>query len=795
MVRAAAPPPPARDLLGDPLPAGARARLGTSRLVQLGVSGLALSPNGKLLASVDRAGNVCLWEPATGKLRWQRTTAIQRGSAPSFKLLDFSADGKLLAAACADRRVVVWEVESGRHRAEVTVSCRPHVVRFAPDGRHLAIGGYDDSVLVWDSQGKNPPARYGDFKSVETLAYSSDGKTLFSVHRNLPNDRELSCIVWAVGTAKQQARHEVPWQHFSPALAPDGRALAVAYAGGKEIRLYDPATGKVLRRTQAEADYASGMAFSADGATLTAKSRDGRARLWDVATGKLLRRFQASSAEIDYVALSADGKRLALAGWADEAIHIWDLSGPVSRELAGGLVGHRSGWLTVAFSADGKDVLTVSRDPVQSTPVWNWARWSFRRWQPGTGRQLAVTEQNPGGQVRATVFSRDRRLLAVVTHEGTLRLWDVEAAKELRRWKVPTSDFTTGGGPNMIRQPRMAINDLVFSADGKVLLATQQKEIHRWDVSTGKALPTFQVGQQGNRYIASARCVPAPDGQSLLLLLWEGFATRLVLIGATSGRELRQFPPQRNSIQAVAFSPDGRTLALGGPVARGKPSPVQLLEVASGRQRGQMLGAPVWHSALAFSPDGRFLAGGAYQGVHVWRVDTGRHVRQFTGHQSRVDSLAFAPDGRRLASAGLDSTALVWDLDPLIRELPPGQTRLARAELDRLWRDLAGADAARAFTAIWKLAGAPRQSVPLFRDWLRPPRVDEKRLARLIARLDADSDEDRFQAIKELKSLGEATRPALRKALAAKPSAEVKVRILGLLKTLDDANEGPHRAS
>jgi WD40 repeat protein len=366
------------------------------------------------------------------------------------------------------------------------------LVRF-PD----RLGGYDDSVLVWDSQGKNPPARYGDFKSVEALAYSRDGKTLVSIHRNLPGDRTLSCVVWAVSTGKRQASHEIPWQQSSPALASDGRTLALADRARKEIRLYNPATGKLLRRTQAEADYAAGIAFSGDSTTLTATCQDGRVRLWDVATGKL-RRFQASSAAIDFVALSADGKRLALAGRADQAIHLWDLSGPRPRELAADLVGHRSGPLTVAFTADGKDVLTVSRDPVQSTPVRTWARWSFRRWQPDTGRQVAVTEQNPGGEVRATVLSPDRRLLAVVTHEGTLRLWDVEAAKELRRWQVPTRDITIRyqDRDEVVRFPQAKITDLAFSADGKVLLAPSwtdaplRWELRRWDVGTGKALPS-----------------------------------------------------------------------------------------------------------------------------------------------------------------------------------------------------------------------------------------------------------------------------------------------------------------
>src|SRR5439155_4708773 len=141
------------------------------------------------------------------------------------------------------------------------------------------------------------------------------------------------------------------------------------------------------------------------------------ARVWDTATGKLRARFRALSTGLRRAALSSDGKLLAVAGRADDAVHIWDVA--TARELHA-FGGHRSGPLAVAFLGGAKEVATVSRDGTQSAPVTEWADWSFRRWDAATGAELSSTTFNPGGEIRMTAFSADGRRLAAVTHDGTL---------------------------------------------------------------------------------------------------------------------------------------------------------------------------------------------------------------------------------------------------------------------------------------------------------------------------------------------------------------------------------------
>jgi WD40 repeat protein len=798
--RAAAPlPRPARDLTGDPLPAGAPARLGSTRLSQPGVICMTFALDDKALATIDDAGAVRLWDVAAGKLHWRAETVRIMGRAANWSPLGFSPDGKLLAMAAQDRSVRVWDVANGRERNRLMSPFHPNVVRFAPDSRHLAVGGYGHTMQIWDCTGKGGSVPLGDLTRAEYLAYI-DRKTLISV--SFKSAEDLSCAVWTVTGGKREGQHEVPWgSSFAPLLAPDGRFLAISDRDGKRIRLYDPATGKLLRRTEGEADYPRGLAFAADGSALTATSRDGLARVWATATGKLLHRFRGLPGVIRQVALSPDGKVLALAGRGgrgDETIRLWDLSGPQPR-LAAGDWGHGHGPLTVAFAADGKTVLTASREATARRPALDGVGWSLRRWEPATGRHLSAQQEYTGGEVTWTKFSPDGRLLAVVTHEGTLRLWDTAAGKELRRWMVPTRDFgwIDKAGKVVQRFPHAALGDLAFSADGKVLLAMHGVAVHRWDVATGKALETFsgwektseKVPARGpKRDFGECWCVPSPDGETLLLAGSNITVTRLVLASAASGRKLRELPAEPGRCRSAAFSPDGRTLAVI-PSSSRQSSFIRLLEVAGGRERGRLTGPPTFAEGLAFSPNGQVLVSGCGRIdniVRIWDLTGEAKFISLQGHQMGVTSLAFSPDGRLLASAGRETSALVWDIRRLLAGRAPETSKLAQADLDGLWRDLCGIDAVRAYAAIRKLARAPGQSVPLLCQRLRSlPRTDAKHVARLIAGLDDEAFAQRERAGRDLERLGEAVEDALRQAAKNSPSLEVRTRAERLLKALE----------
>jgi hypothetical protein len=111
--------------------------------------------------------------------------------------------------------------------------------------------------------------------------------------------------------------------------------------------------------------------------------------------------------------------------------------------------------------------------------------------------------------------------------------------------------------------------------------------------------------------------------------------------------------------------------------------------------------------------------------------------------------------------------------------------KLADAELSRLWADLGSEDAAKADRALWTLVAVPERSVPLLKQQLAPAKPDPKRaekLSKLIADLDSEDFAVRDKADTDLAKLGVLAEPALKKALTANPSLEVRRRIESLLE-------------
>ena len=124
-----------------------------------------------------------------------------------------------------------------------------------------------------------------------------------------------------------------------------------------------------------------------------------------------------------------------------------------------------------------------------------------------------------------------------------------------------------------------------------------------------------------------------------------------------------------NSVNSIAFSPDGKTLANGTDYE----NTLRLWDVTTGQQKDTLTGHTEWVISVAFSPDGKTLASGASwkdNTVRLWDAMTGQHQRTFTGHTEEVNSVAFSPDGKTLASGSGDGTVLLWEMSPSPIEAP-----------------------------------------------------------------------------------------------------------------------------
>src|SRR5262249_35017122 len=327
-----------------------------------------------------------------------------------------------------------------------------------------------------------------------------------------------------------------------------------------------------------------------------------------------------------------------------------------------------------------------------------------------------------------TVLSPDGRAMATTSFaHGAVQLVDTESRKELRQFPV-----------------RGQVDRVAFSPDGTVLAATAADRLYRWETTSGKEFPPIAIS-------AGKGLVFSPNGKTLA---WSENQV-LHLAEVRTGTKLRQSQHHGNPIEVIAFGGDGETLvaADGEKITQWSPFGGKLRELTAPERFG---------SCLALSNDGRMLAAGEKTGVlAVFEVATGRLRRRFEGHRNAVRAAVYSPGGRFLYSAGLDRTALAWDLYAETAEdkAPPASGLLSS--------HLAVEEGAVAYRAMRFLLRDPRSLLTMVNENLaaiNTPREDP-RLGRLIADLDADVFAVREQAMQELGKLGIHSKAALERTL------------------------------
>jgi WD40 repeat protein len=771
----------ATDCYGDPLPEGASARFGSVRWRHLKqVANVAFSPKGDLLVSTGYDDKVRVWEASSGKLlrayaydsRWRAGLA-------------FSPDGKTVAIGIPSAGAIRFlDITNGTERR--TSSGHEggiYGLAFAPGGLVLASGGPDKIVRLWDTAtGKEIRRLIGHREAVYAVAFSSAGDLLAS---GSP-DGEIR--LWHAGTGKAIRSVKVctpkTWANqmhgvSTLALSPNGKILAAGTEwseDGRAVSLWDTATGKLLRLLPGyeEESYITSLAFTPDGRLLAVGASTSPLRLWDVATGK--RVYELPERGVTAVDFSKNGKALA-AGGCDGLVRIWDVATGKEQPRPSPLRGEVT---SLVFSADGKRLVT------RNSGAHSWSTGQYMMggcvclWDAVTGKPLRqiqeVAKPSAWASCHSLALLPDGRTLLAAASEDSLGFWDLEAGQAIRRLsfaKTPVYSFA-------------------LSPDGK-LLAAEVFDPHDYrislrEVASGKEVRALTASwKQGGR--GSGQAEFSPDGQTLAV----GRGRTAYLWDIHTGKKRRGLGGHNHPVGAIAFSPDGKLLAsceveeLRAGSRRMDyilQKDVRVLDVATGKQLVLIEGRQGDFSSIAFSPDGRVLAAANTWGlIRLWEVMTGQELLRFDGQGARVNGLAFRPDGRGLASARSDGTVLVWRLEPFRWQKP---SRLTEADLDLLWTQLGGGDAALAYRAAWSLAAAPAQSVPFLAERLRPvPPITPERMKRLIAELDHKDFRRREAATRELFLLRVRAEPALRKALEGPASEEARRRLRPLLKELD----------
>jgi WD40 repeat protein len=468
------------------------------------------------------------------------------------------------------------------------------------------------------------------------VAYSKDGKRIASGGNN-------DIRVWDAESMHERA---VLRGHTNSvmrvAFSADGRRL-LSGSNDHTMRWWDVENGKELHRFEV-GEEVHGVALSPDGRHALSGSRDHLVRLWDVQTGKELCRLAGHTACVNGVAISPDGRR-ALSGGHDNTLRLWDLEG---RKELHCLRGHTGFVWAVAFSPDGRRALSCNQHLQQGANRGHAQDYDLRLWDLEAGQEL---RRFPGHAVPVwgVTFSPDGRRALSCALDATVRLWDVDTGKEVHRFE--------GHWP--------WVSGVAFSPDARrAVSGGWDGTVRLWDVEAGQEVrpiagPTGRARQVA--FSADGRFVLA-GGDDRIARLWD----------MATGKERHRFTGHTDPIVSVALARDARRALSGSfiqdwfspPPAHGdREGPWLLWDVDTGKEIRRFPGpSNVYLNRVALSPDGKYALTGCEHDMLLWDVESGRELRRFVGHRGSISGIAFSPDGRRALTGAWDNTVRVWDV-------------------------------------------------------------------------------------------------------------------------------------